>query len=246
MKEFLWQIVAVIKRFRQKQLICRLVKYLPGDMQPEVLHKLLDVIDVPDRMEKVRRTRMIFQAVKAQLDNPYQEKLADINQEYSSRLSRAASNVIVPDLPMPRLSINHNVLEEKAKARLTLDCLEEEVMGIPHTSTFHLYMALLGILMSAVANFSTITARFGNDWIGGNELMSTLCNGFFSLAMCVFEAIGLYLFMHFMPKRYTNGFSRILGMVGALVIVVSLCIAIFSRVEVGTSVITPQDSGKVE
>jgi len=239
--------ISTIQRYLRKRRISKLVRQLPGDMQPALLSQLIEIIDLPDRMEKVRRTREIFVSAKGQINEPYRQKVEDCSQEYEDRIKRAASNILLPDLPIPRLAINHALLEEKAKAQLTLGSLEEEIMTLPHTNRFHMFAGMLGVLLSSVANFMTVTAKLGSDWIGGNETASILCNAFISLTMCILEAAGFYLFMSFMPKRLANGFSRILGMVGAVIVVVSICIAIFSRIEVGPSSITnPQDSGKVE
>lgn len=220
---------------------------LPGDMQPALLHDLLEIIDLPDRMAKVTRTREIFRAAKAQMEAPYREKMDNLDRDYADRFKKAGTYVVAPGFPMPRISINRPLVEEKAKARLTLQAIEEEISEIPPASNFLLYAAVMGILLSTIANFMTINSKLGSDFMGGNELASTICSIFFALVLCVFEAIGFYCLLHWMPKRYTNGFSRILGMVGAVVIIVSVCIAIFSRVDVGSPVISnTQEMGKVE
>ena len=247
MRKFIWQMMKTASRFQQKRRICTLVRTLPGDMQPAILHDLLEVIDLFDRMEKVRRVRSIFLTVKEQLGVPYQGKLEDIHQEYTSRLTMAASNVLVPEFPMPRLSINHSMLEEKAKAWLTLQTLEEEIMSLPHTSKFLSYAAILAISIAVWPNYMTITAKFGNDFIGGNELISSLFIGFMALVLCCFEVIAPFAALTFMPKKYRNGCSRMLTIIGSVVIMISLCLAIISRSEIGASAITnPQEMGKVE
>lgn len=240
-------IIHSITRYYQKRRIRTLVRQLPGDMQASIMHDLLGVIDIPNRLEKVRRTKEIFRPYKEQLEAPYEQKVSDCRKEYSEMLDKAQSNVIAPNFPMPHVAINHSVLEQKVKAKLTLQALEEDIMGIPQMNGFHLFAAVLGIILSAIANFTTLNMKLGNDWIGGNEVLSTAGNGLFSLLLIIFEAIGLYLLMHFMPRKSGHGLGRLFGIIGAIVIVISICIIIFSRAEIGTSAMTTvQDVGKVE
>ncbi len=247
MIETIKMIIRSMTRYYQKHRIRTLVRQLPGDMQSSIMHDLLGVIDDPDRLEKVRRTKEIFRPYKEQLETPYAQKVSDCRKEYSEMLDKAASNVIAPNFPMPHISINHSVLEQKVKAKLTLQSLEEEIMDIPRTNNFHLFAAVLGILLSAIANFMTLNMKLGNDWLGGNEILSTGVNGLFSLLLIIFEAIGLYLLMHFMPRKSGHGLGRLFGIIGAIVLVISVCIIIFSRAEIGTSAMTTvQDVGKVE
>ncbi len=247
MTETIKMIIHSMTRYYQKRRIRTLVRQLPGDMQSSIMHDLLGVIDIPDRLEKVRLTKEIFRPYKEQLETPYKQKVSDCRKEYSEMLGLAQSNVLAPNFPMPHISINHSVLEQKVKAKLTLQALEEEIMDIPQTNKFHLFAAVLGIFFSGIANFITLNMKLGNDWIGGNELLSTVGNGLFSLLLIIFEAIGLYLLMHFMPRKSGHGLGRLFGIIGAIVIVISICIIIFSRAEIGTSAMTTvQDVGKVE
>lgn len=247
MIETIKMIIHSMTRYYQKRRIRTLVRQLPGDMQSSIMHDLLGVIDIPDRREKVKRTKEIFRPYKEHLETPYKQKVSDCRKEYSEMLDKAQSNVIAPNFPMPHISINHSVLEQKVKAKLTLQALEEEIMDIPQTNKFHIFAAVLGILLSAIANFMTLNMKLGNDWIGGNEMLSTGGNGLFSLLLIVFEAIGLYLLMHFIPRRAGHGLGRLFGIIGAIVLVISVCIIIFSRAEIGTSAMTTiQDVGKVE
>jgi len=236
-----------VNRNRQKRKLRTLVSQLPGDKQADAMHSLLAVIDSPDRMEKVRRIREIFGPYKEQVDPNYEQNMEDCRKEYSEMLDKAKSNVIAPHFPMPHISINHGLLEQKIKAKLTLQSLEEEIMCIPQTRKFHLFAAALGILLSAVANFMTLNIKLGNDWLGGSEMLSTCGNGLFSLLLIIFEAIGLYLLLHFMPRKSAHGLGRLFGIIGAIIIVVSVLIIVFSRAEIGTSAVTTvQDVGKVE
>lgn len=247
MKETIKIIMMGLNRYFLKRRIRKLLRHLPGDMQSAVMHDLLEIIDIPDRRERVRKIREIFRPFKEQLESPYEQKVSDCRKEYSEMLDKTAANVIAPDFPMACISINHDSLEQKAKAKLTLQSLEDELMDLPYINYFHLFAAFLCVLLSTVANFMTISAKFGNDWMGGSDLVTGICNGFFSLLLNVFEAIGLYLLLHFMPKRYGKGFARLLGIIGALVLVISICITIFARTEIGTSAMTSvQDAGKVE
>src|SRR5208283_4833254 len=91
-------IIRNLTRYHQKRCIGNLVRQLPGDMQSAVMHDLLGVIDIPDRMEKVRRTREIFRPYKEQLEAPYEQKVSDCRKEYSELLNKAQSNVIAPGI----------------------------------------------------------------------------------------------------------------------------------------------------
>ncbi|MEW6419931.1 MAG: hypothetical protein AB1480_17755 [Nitrospirota bacterium] len=247
MIETIKTIINNLTRYYQKRRIRKLVRQLPGDMRASVMHDLLGIIDIPDRLEKVRRTKEIFGPYKKQILAPYEQKMSDYCKEYSKMLDKARSNIIAPNFPMLHISINHDILEQKVKAKLTLQSLEEEIMAIPRMNKFHLFAAVLGILLSAIANFITLNMKLGNDWFGGNEVLSTCGNGLFSLLLIVFEAIGLYLLMHFMPRKLGHGLGRLIGIIGAIIIVISICIIIFSRAEIGTTAITTvHDIGKVE
>lgn len=242
-------IIQVLTRYYHKCQIYKLVRRLPGAMQASAMHDLLEIIDIPDRQTKIRLTREIFSSFKRQLEPAYEQDICDCRNDYSTMLEKVQPNVMAPNFPVLSLSINHAVLEQKVKAKITLQTLEEEVLSIPSTSKFLLWAAVMGILLSAVANFMTINMNLGNDWMGGNELLSTCGNAFFALLLIVFEAIGLYLLMHFMPRKAGNGLGRLCGIIGAVIIVISICIIIFSRAEVGTSTMTTtnvQDLGIVE
>jgi lipid-A-disaccharide synthase-like uncharacterized protein len=247
MIETIKMIMNKLNRYHQKRRIRRLVRQLPGDMQSSVMHDLLGVIDIPDRLEKVRRTKEVFRPYKEQLETPYEQKVSDCRQEYSEMLDKARSNVIVPNLPMPHLSVNHDVLEQKVKAKLTLQALEEEIMEVSQLPDSFLFFSVLGIVLSTVANYMILEDKFGRDWLGGNELLTAICNGLFSLLLDMFVAIGLTYLMNIMPKKTGNGFTKLIGIAGALLFIISVCIIVLARTEIGTSVITSvQDVGKVE
>ena len=139
------------------------------------------------------------------------------------------------------------MLEQKARAQLMLQSIETEIMLLPQVKKFHLFAACMGIFLSTIANFMTVSAKFGNDWIGGNEIITGVCNLFFSLLINVLEAISLFLFLHFIPEKYSKGLARLMGIVGALLIVIGIVIMIFSRTEIGSNLMTgAQMGGKVE
>jgi hypothetical protein len=247
MIETIKMIIHSLTRYHQKHRIRKLVRQLPGDMQSAVMHDLLGVIDISDRMEKVRRTREIFRPYKEQLEAPYEQRVSDCRKEYSDLLDKAQSNVIAPNFPMPHISINHNVLEQKAKAKITLQTLEEDIMDVPKFPDSFLYFSLLGIVLATVANYMLLSDKFGRDWVGGSETVTAICNGFFSLLLDMLVAIALSYFMHIMPKRASNGFAKLVGIIGAILFIISVCITVLARTEIGTSaMINVQDTGKVE
>jgi hypothetical protein len=248
MNETTNRIVKVLKRSHEKRRIRTLLRRLPGELQSSLMYELLDVIDMTDRREKLRRTREIFAHLrKEELHVPHQQEIADCQAEYLAQIEKSAANILAPDFPMARIAINHDRLEQKARAKLTLQSLEEEIMLLPQINTFHLFAALLGVLVSTIANYMTIASKFGNDWIGGNEIVTAICNIFFSLLLNLFEAIGLYLFLHFIPQRYGKSLARLFGIIGSLLIVFSIVLMIFSRTEIGSTIMTgAQALGKVE
>lgn len=240
-------VIKNLSRYYQKRRLEKLVRQLPADMQSDVLHKLLSIIDIPDRIRKINLTRDIFQPYKESLKPAYEQKISDCLMESSAMLETVQSNVIAPNFPMTHIEINHDLLDQKVKAKLELQALEKEVLAIPRTNNMHYFAAGFGILLSVVANFMTINTKLGNDWIGGNEMLSTICNMFFALMLIIFEAIGLYLLFHFMPRKAGNGLGRLCGIIGAILIVLSVCTIIFSRAEIGSNTPTTiQDTGKVE
>lgn len=247
MIETIKMIIHSLTRYYQKCRIRTLVRQLPGDMQSSIMHDLLGVIDIPDRLEKVKRTKEIFRPYKEQLETPYAQKVSDCRKEYSEMLGLAQSNVIAPNFPMPHISINHSVLEQKVKANLTLQSLEEEIMDIPKLPDSFLYFSLLGLVLATVANYMLLSDKFGRDWVGGSETVTAICNGFFSLLLDMLVAIALSYFMHIMPKRAGNGFAKLIGIIGAILFIISVCITVIARTEIGTSaMINVQDTGKVE
>ena len=240
-------IIHSLTRYYQKVRLRKLVRQLPGDMQSAVMHDLLGVIDIPDRLEKVRRTREIFRPYKDQLDAPYQQKVTACTKEYSALLNKAQSNVVAPNFPMPRITISHDILEQKAKAKITLQTLEEEVMEVPKLPDSFLYFSLLGLVLATLANYMLLSDKFGRDWVGGSEAVTAICNGFFALLLDVLVAIALSYFMHIMPKKAANSFAKLIGIIGAILFIISVCITVLQRAEIGTSaMINVQDTGKVE
>jgi hypothetical protein len=240
-------IIQNLTRYYQKRRLKRLVHQLPADVQSTVLHKLLSIMDIPDRLRKVNLTREIFRPYKELLEPAYEKKISDCRMESSAMLEKVQANVLAPNFPITHVEINHTLLDRKVKAKLTLQTLEEEVLAIPRTNKMHLFAAGFGILLSVMANFMTINMKLGNDWIGGNEILSTAGNIFVSLMLIVFEAIGLYILLHFMPRKTGNGLARFFGIIGAILIVLSVCTIIFSRAEIGSNATTTiQDVGKVE
>jgi hypothetical protein len=246
MKKTFEKIIHNVIRYYQKRRFKALVNGLPVDLRFDLMHDLMSILDNQDRAEKVRATREIFKSIRERLDAPLSERVTELKNEYFEQLELASKNVLVPDFPRVHFSVDHDVIEQKAKAKITLMDLEHDIMQIPPTKTFHTFAAILGIITSTIVNYLTITAKFG-DFFGGNETLSTCGTGVFALVICVFEASSLYLLLHFLPRKYTNGVSRIFGLIGAIVLFVSVLLIVFSRTEMGASMISSvQDAGKVE
>jgi len=211
------------------------------------MYDLIGIIDIPDRSEKIRKTKETFSIYKQKIECLYESRVSDIRKKYEEKLSMVGAYLIAPNPPMLNFTINHELLEQKVKGRLTLQSLEDEIINLPEIGTFNYFAAVLGVLLSAVANFITLNIKLGNDWIGGNEVISTAVNGLFSLVLMLFEATGFYLLMYFLPRRASNGLVRIVGIIGAIMVVVAICIIVFTRAEIGTTEITNvQDIGRVE
>jgi len=245
--ETIKMIIHGLTRYYQKRRIRKLVRQLPGDMQAAVMHDLLGVIDIPDRMEKVRKTREVFQPYRDQLEVPYEQKVTDCHKEYSEMLDKAQSNVIAPNFPMPHISINHDVLEQKAKSKMTLQSLEEDIMDVPKLPDSFLYFSFLGLVLATVANYMLLSDKLGRDWVGGSDTLTALCNGFFSLLTDILVAISLSFIMHNMSKKAANGFAKLIGFIGAILLIGSICVMVLARTEIGSNAMTNiQDTGKVE
>lgn len=234
-------------RYYQKRRIRTLVRQLSGDIQSAIMGDLLGVIDIPDRLEKVRRTREIFRPYREQLDPTYEQKIADCRKDYSAMLDKVQSNVIAPNFPMPHISINHDVLEQKAKSKMTLQTLEEDIMDVPKLPNSFLYFSLLGLVLATVANYMLLSDKLGRDWVGGSDTLTALCNGFFSLLTDILVAISLSFIMHNMSKRAANGFAKLIGFIGAILLIGSICVMVLARTEIGSNAMTNiTDTGKVE
>jgi len=239
-------IIRNLTRYHQKRCIGNLVRQLPGDMQSAVMHELLGVIDIPDRMEKVRRTREIFRPYKEQLEAPYEQKVSDCRKEYSELLNKAQSNVIAPGIPTIHSSISHTVLEQKAKAKITLQALEQDIMDLPKFPDSFFYFSLLGLVLATAGNYMLLSDKFGSDWAGG-ELMTAICNGFTALLLDILATIALSYLILIKQKRAGNGFTKLIGTIGAIIFIISVLIIVLARNEAGTRAITVvQDVGKVE
>lgn len=236
-----------LKRYHQKWRIKFMVRRLPVEMRSEVLYALYEILDFPERRGKVQKVRGIFDTLRKGINDPCREKIAGCRAEVLDEIEQAAENVLAPDFPLPRISIDHTLLEEKTKARITLLGLEERIEGIPHTKKSFLYLACLGLLFSAFSNFWTFSMLLGTDWIGGNEILTTLVNGLISLLFMIFEIIGLYLFLHFTPKKYSSGLARLFGLIGAAILVLSIVSMVLSRTEIGSQFMpSAQGIGKVQ
>lgn len=236
-----------LNRYNQKRRLRALVSRLPGGMQAEAMHDLLHIIDVPERSEKVSRTRGIFKALKERVESSVDNRASSLREDFEKQLERAAGNVVAPGFPIPHLRIDQNMLEQKAKAKMTLVSLEEEIMSIPETSRFNVIAAFLGASLAVAANYYTLASYFGNDWIAASETITAACNGFASIIMILFETLGLYLFLNFIPRSKSHSIAKLIGIVGAALIVVSICVMIFARTEIGTSSVTKtHDAGQVE
>lgn len=247
MIETIKMIIYSITRYYQKRRLRSLVRQLPGDMQAAVMHDLLEVIDIPDRMERVRRTREIFRPYKEQLEAPYKQKISDCRKEYSEMLDKAQSNIIAPNFPMPHISINHDLLEQKVKAKMTLQALEEDIMDIPRFPESFLYFSLLGLVLATVTNYMLLSDKLGRDWVGGSDALTAICNGFFAVLTDIFVAISFAFIMHIMPKKTANGFAKLIGIVGAALLIISVGFMVLARTEIGSNAMTViQDVGKVE
>jgi len=245
--ELIQKFIKKIRRHHQKKRLEKLVRLLPADMQTDVLHKLLCIIDIPDRIKKITLTREIFKPYKDKLEPHFVQKIKECIDESNAMLVKVQVNVIAPTVPITHIEVNHAVLDQKVKAKLTLDALEEEIVTIPKSNRLLLISACFGILVSGIANFMTFSKILGNDWMGGNELYSTIANFLFSLLLLIFEAIGFYILFHYMSRKVGHGFARIIGIIGALLLIASVCTIIISRGEIGSNAAsTTQDIGKVE
>lgn len=236
-----------LSRYNQKKRLRSIVTRLPADMQAAAMYGLVGLIDILDSREKVARTREVFGAMKEQAEVCRKTEADALRDEFVKQLERAAGNVVAPGFPIPELRIDQNMLEQKAKAKMTLASLEEEIMSIPPTGTFNLIAAFLGASLAVAANYFTISSYFGNDWIAANEMMTAVCNGLISIIMILFETLGLYLFLNFVPRSKSHYIAKTIGIVGAALIVISICVMIFARTEIGTTkAIKTTDVGQVE
>lgn len=236
-----------IKSFYLKRRIKNIVRRLPGEWRADIYHEFMKISDLPDRGEKIRLTHELFIPYRQSIDPVFKEKVLNCEHEYKNTLSNIQSNALMPLFALPSITINQDLLEQKIKAKLNLEALEREIMSVPKTRFFNLFVAILGVFISLLGTYATFNAMLGNDWLGGNESLSTAINGIFSLIVIMVEAISFYSLIHYMPKKSRNGLNRLLGIVGAILVILSISMLIFSRSEIGSNVVTTiEDTGVVE
>lgn len=237
----------IVKRYLQKRKLKTLLQELPGELQHEVMEELVALIDSPDRIEKVKKTREIFKVIAEKIRIDHDGQIAVLREEYASKTTKAARRVMTPHFPLLEAQINYDVLNEKVKARLTLKKLEDEILNFQKPNKVLMITALLGIMFSIAATYMTFRNRFGTDWAYGSEIISFAGNIFFTLTFNALEASTLYALFHFIPKRYSYGLSRLVGIISVLMILAAIVIIVITRTELGTQAIfAVQDLGRVE
>ena len=123
----------------------------------------------------MRRTRETFRPYREQLDPTYEQKIADCRKDYSAMLDKAQSNVIAPNFPMPHISINHDVLEQKAKVvKRPSRPLRRISWMYPSCLTRSYTSRSPDLSLATVANYMLLSDKLGRDWVGGSDTLTAL------------------------------------------------------------------------
>ena len=77
--------------------------------------------------------------------------------------------------------------------------------------------------------------------------MQRFSQGFFAVLTDIFVAISFAFIMHIMSKRAANGFAKLIGIIGATLLIISVGYMILARTEIGATAMTSiQDIGRPE
>jgi len=145
--------------------------------------------------------------------------------------------------------VNQGLLDEVTKARLNILMLQEDVMHIPQIKTLLLVMALLVLILSVIANYFTLTTKLGSDFINGDQTITAIINGVFSILLTSVEVIGFFVLIHFTHgEGLKRKFAIMLGVIGAILLIAGVSITILTRAEIGSTALTnsSQSIDKIE
>jgi hypothetical protein len=236
-------------RWSKKVLLWWTLRELPANIKSVAMHKLLAAIDIPDRAVRAEKIKDTFNGWKESLVNGNIEKLAELEKSYGDRLNTASKLMLAPNFPMPHFSVNQGLLDEVTKARLNILMLQEDVMHIPQIKTLLLVMALLVLILSVIANYFTLTTKLGSDFINGDQTITAIINGVFSILLTSVEVIGFFVLIHFTHgEGLKRKFAIMLGVIGAILLIAGVSITILTRAEIGSTALTnsSQSIGKIE
>lgn len=243
-------LIYLTQRWPKKFLLWWTLRGLPADIKPVAMQKMLELIDIPDRTHRAEKIKETFHAWKEAVAEGSKEKTSELEKSYEEKLATASRLMLAPNFPMPHFSVNQGLLDEATKAKMNISMLENEVMQIPPIKTWLLVMALLVLILSVIANYFTLTAKLGSDFINGNETITAIVNGVFSVLLALIELIGFYVLIHFTPgENLKRGFARCVGLIGAILLIVGVSITILTRTEIGSTTLSGssnQSIGKIE
>lgn len=237
-----------MRRWTKKFLLWWTLRGLPADLKAVAMKDLLEALDVSNRSERAYMIKEAFHGWKESLTNDTNEKIAEIEKTYEEKLAAASKLMLAPNFPMPHFSVNQGLLDEATKAKINREIAEEEIMNIPLIRTWLLILTLLVLILSIIANYFTLTIKLGNDYIDGNDTITAVVNAVFSVLLAAIELIGFYVLINFTPGgRLKINLARVIGIFGAILLIVGVSIIIFSRTEIGGTALTATQSvGKIE
>lgn len=240
----------MIKRWFNKVMVWLSLRSLPAEIRCEMMQGLHDIVDMPDRSQSACTIKQVCSDLRDKHISEHNNKAAVLKQQYDDKISRASKNILAPSLPYLQSSVDQGLLDEKTEAHLNIQMDKEEVMSLPNITTTYKVISFMMLILSIVANYLTFSALFGNDFIGGSEKLSMTVILIFSITLVAVEIFGFYFLLTLLPDMGMRiGLARMVGIFGAVLLIVSVGLTIISRTELGNSVTTNTSqsmTGKIE
>lgn len=241
----------MIKRWFHKVLVWLSLKSLPAEIKCEMMQQgLHNIVDMPERSQRASTIKHVCSDLRDKYISEHDNKVAVLKQQYDDKISRASKNILAPSLPYLQSSVDQGLLDEKTEAHLNIQMDKEEVISLPNITTMYKVISFMMLILSVVANYYTFSALFGNDFMGGSEKLSMAVILIFSFTLVAVEIFGFYFLLTLLPCAGLRiGLAKMLGILGAVLLIVSVGLTIISRTELGNSITTSTSqsmTGKIE
>ena len=229
LKEEIKNILAKIDKMRTRKAI----KRLPVELWAAVHHELSGLYETSDKTERREIVRRSFEAIKKECISEIDSRIEQADIFYREKLNRIYASILPPQRKTPAINIRHDLLEEKAKAKLNMKGIEGKIIKLQQITKPVLMFASLGILLSCLGNYLTLNLMLGLDWAGGDQRMTSLVNAGFALLLGVFEVLGFHLALTLLPERIGIRGAKIVIFIGAVMLIGAVILFILARSEIG-------------